>query len=96
MRHAAVRRVRERPYTELDLTDSDVDGDGLLDGEDDQDFDDVSNIRELYETLKDLDGDGQLTCGTESYPSRGGQGVNAFNPCAPNPASRTCDDYKPF
>ena len=87
----------ERPYTELDLTDGDVDGDSLLDGEDDQDFDDVSNIQELYESLwKDLDGDGLLVCGTESYPSRGGQGVNAFNPCAPNPASRTCDDYKPF
>ena len=22
--------------------------------------------------------------------------MNAFNPCAPNHASRTCDDYKPF
>jgi IPT/TIG domain len=86
----------ERPFTELDLTDGDVDGDSRLDGEDDQDFDDVSNIQELYETLKDLDADGGLTCGTESYPSRGGQGVNAFNPCAPNQASRTCDDYKPF
>ncbi len=86
----------ERPFTELDLTDSDVDGDSRLDGEDDQDFDDVSNIQELYETLKDLDTDGQLTCGTESYPSRGGEGVNAFNPCAPNRDSRTCDDYQPF
>ena len=86
----------ERPFTELDLTDGDVDGDGLLDGEDDQDFDDVSNIRELYETVRDLDADTQLVCGTESYPSRGGHGVNAFNPCAPDPASRTCDDYKPF
>jgi IPT/TIG domain len=86
----------QRPYTQLDMTDGDVDGDGLLDGEDDQDFDDVSNIREIYELFSDLDSDGQLVCGTESYPSRGGQGVNAFNPCAPNPASRTCDDYKPF
>jgi hypothetical protein len=23
-------------------------------------------------------------------------GINAFNPCAPNPASRTCPDYIPF
>jgi hypothetical protein len=22
--------------------------------------------------------------------------VNAFNPCAPNPVSRTCPDWKPF
>src|SRR5215213_6864886 len=86
----------QRPYQDLDMTDGDVDGDGLLDGEDDQDFDDVTNIVEIYEYLNDLDGDGGLTCGTETYPSLGGQGVNAFNPCAPNNASRTCDDYKPF
>ena len=48
----------ERPYTELDLTDSDVDGDALLDGEDDQDFDDYTNIREVYEAVLDLDSSG--------------------------------------
>jgi IPT/TIG domain len=45
----------ERPFQDLDLADRDVDGDQLLDGEDDQDNDDVSNIVELYETQKDLD-----------------------------------------
>ena len=49
---------KERPFAELDLADPDVDGDELLDGEDDQDNDDVSNIRELYEAVYDLDGDG--------------------------------------
>ena len=87
----------ERPFTELDLTDADVDGDTLLDGEDDQDFDDVTNIQELYEAFwNDLDGDGPLVCGANTYPSRGGLGVNAFNPCAPNVDARTCDDYQPF
>ena len=50
----------ERPFAELDLADSDVDGDGLLDGEDDQDNDDVNNITEVYEEEKDLDGNGAL------------------------------------
>ena len=48
----------ERPFAELDMADSDVDGDTLLDGEDDQDNDDFNNITELYEAAYDLDGDG--------------------------------------
>jgi hypothetical protein len=104
----------ERPFAELDLMDPDVDGDTLLDGEDDQDNDDYSNIVELYETVYDLDGDGGFTCtilndegeveSTETYPSvdvdpgpgESNMGINSFNPCAPNPSSRTCPDYKPF
>jgi hypothetical protein len=105
----------QRPFAALDLGDSDVDGDSLLDGEDDQDNDDYNNIVELYETEKDLDGDGGFTCtvlneeGTEitsqeTYPSIDvdpgpgeiNMGINAFNPCAPNPNSRTCPDRRPF
>jgi hypothetical protein len=93
-----------RPFAELDVADPDVDGDSLLDGEDDQDNDDVINIRELYETVYDLDGSGVAVCGADIYPAIDmdpGPGVdpwavNAFNPCAPNPDSRTCHDYKPF
>jgi hypothetical protein len=93
-----------RPFAELDMADPDVDGDSLLDGEDDQDNDDINNISELYEVKKDLDGDGGFTCGAFTYPSYDldpGPGVdphaiNAFNPCAPNPNSRTCQDWKPF
>jgi IPT/TIG domain len=88
-----------RPFAKLDLADRDVDGDDLLDGEDDQDNDDLSNIVELYEIVSDLDGDGQASCvpGAASM-TFGGESrlVNAFNPCAPNPASRTCPDYVPF
>jgi hypothetical protein len=93
-----------RPFAELDIADPDVDGDRLLDGEDDQDNDDVSNIAEMYEPFKDLDGDGGFLCGAITYPSYDldpgpgvdPRGVNAFNPCAPNPNSRTCQDWKPF
>jgi IPT/TIG domain len=89
----------QRPFQNLDLATPDADGDGLLDGEDDQDADDVNNIDELYEIVVDLDGDGQIACtlGAASM-MYGGQSrlVNAFNPCAPNPASRSCPDYKPF
>ena len=97
-----------RPFGDLDLADPDVDGDGLLDGEDDQDNDDYSNITELYEVVYDLDGNGALRvnpvwCGggaPGAIPSidRGGVdwAINPFNPCAPNPDSRTCPDYIPF
>jgi hypothetical protein len=91
---------KERPFASLDLADPDVDGDTLLDGEDDQDNDDFTNISELYEIVYDLDGDGNSTCGfTVAVPTvdLGGSSrlVNSFNPCAPNPDARTCPLYAP-
>src|SRR5215210_6670246 len=99
----------ERPFQDLDLADPDVDGDTLLDGEDDQDNDDYSNITELYEVVYDLDGNGvggvnPPWCGGLKpegvIPSidRGGVdwAINPFNPCAPDPQSRTCPSYIPF
>jgi hypothetical protein len=97
----------ERPFASLDLADPDVDGDHLLDGEDDQDNDDYSNITELYETVYDLDGNGaggvnpawcSKVAGLIPSIDRGGEdwAVNAFNPCAPDPNSRTCPPYVPF
>jgi hypothetical protein len=97
----------ERPFADLDLADADVDGDTLLDGEDDQDNDDYTNITELYEVLYDLDGNGAgglnpIWCGKveDAVPSidRGGVdwAINPFNPCAPDPNSRTCPPYIPF
>jgi hypothetical protein len=96
-----------RPFADLDLADRDVDGDELLDGEDDQDADDYTNIIELYELLYDVDGNGAggvnpawCTFGAGMVPTVdvGGndRAINAFNPCAPNQASRSCDDYVPF
>ena len=93
----------QRPFQNLDLADHDVDGDTLLDGEDDQDNDDWSNIYELYELMLDVDGGGDGSwCGFAPglIPSVtiGGteQAVNPFNPCAPNRHARTCSDYVPF
>ena len=93
----------ERPFADLDLADPDVDGDTLLDGEDDQDNDDYDNITELYEVVSDLDGNGQPAwCGKAAgwIPTidRGGEdwAINPFNPCAPNPDSRSCPPYIPF
>lgn len=93
----------ERPFAELDLADGDVDGDSLLDGEDDQDSDDYVNIKELYELSYDWDGNGNpawCAWGAGVIPTLDVAGVdvpvNAFNPCVPNPDSRTCADYIPF
>jgi hypothetical protein len=93
----------ERPFADFDMADGDVDGDSLLDGEDDQDNDNVINVVELYETQYDLDGNGQPAfCawlpGVVPTISFGGfdAPVNAMNPCAPNPVSRTCEDFVPF
>jgi IPT/TIG domain len=97
----------QRPFADVDMANPDVDGDSLLDGEDDQDNDDYSNITEMYEAIYDLDGNGAggdnpAWCGKPAglIPSinRGGVdwAVNAFNPCAPDPNSRTCPPYIPF
>jgi hypothetical protein len=74
----------EVPYQGLDLADNDVDGDGVLDGADDQDHDDWSNAVELSNAGGQIDVGG----GTMRY-------VNAFNPCAPT-ESRTCDRHPPI
>jgi hypothetical protein len=98
----------QRPFADVDLADPDVDGDQLLDGEDDQDNDDWTNIEELYETERDLDGNGAggvnppwchiVNAGVIPSVDRGGEdwAVNAFNPCAPDPASRSCPSRIPF
>lgn len=86
-----------RPFADLDPADPDVDGDTLLDGEDDQDNDDYSNLTELTEVAL---GATQTVCGAPGVPAvpRGGEPwiVNAFNPCAPDPDSRTCPRILPL
>jgi hypothetical protein len=94
----------QRPFADLDLADPDVDGDTLLDGEDDQDNDDFNNITEIYEVVSDLDGNGQPAwCGKApgAIPTidLGGPdpaAINPFNPCAPDMLSRSCPPYIPF
>ena len=94
---------KQRPFAELDMADGDVDGDEVLDGVDDQDNDDFTNIQEMYEpVVPGMDTDGAtFTCDGHAYPAldmgpSGAWAVNAFNPCAPNPDSRTCAYWQPF
>jgi hypothetical protein len=87
--------------------DADTDGDGILDGADDQDFDDVPNIMEL--SRRAAGGALQGNCA----PVTGQVGnnpaispkiwVNPYNPCLPDYNSRTCprhpamaSPYPPF
>jgi hypothetical protein len=71
----------QRPFADAQPDDPDVDGDTLLDGEDDQDNDDVINMDEMYNV---------------TAPAANGNRKNAFNPCAPDTSSRTCPPYAPF
>jgi hypothetical protein len=83
----------ERPFLNLwgpepvadptGMVNPDSDGDTLLDGEDDQDNDDVNNVLEMYfRTVVDS--------ADNEFPT------NAFNPCAPDRNSRTCDRHPPI
>ena len=85
------------------MADPDVDGDTLLDGEDDQDNDDFTNIHEMYEARLRPDNDGGFTCGgnlpehrLDPGPGVDPLGINPFNPCAPDPAVPHLPDYMPF
>jgi hypothetical protein len=82
----------EKPYTvaypELDWLDPDTDGDGIPDGQDDQDHDDVTNIQE--------------TVGDRAVPASDFFGLRArdvwiqpYNPCLPNYRSRSCAKHPP-
>jgi hypothetical protein len=80
-------------YGGVRLDDADTDDDGVLDGADDQDHDDVPNVMECSRTRaaalpKDaLDDD-------NPHPGRPATGwVNPFNPCLPHARSRTCKQY---
>ncbi len=67
--------------SELSMTDPDTDGDGVLDGQDDQDQDGYTNLAEI----------------DRHYAIVGGKNlwVNPFNPCLPDPTSRTCTLHPP-
>jgi hypothetical protein len=96
------------PYAGTSPVDADSDGDGILDGADDQDHDDIPNIQELSRHMAA----GSLhppqwnttTCkaaqGEQPYADVDQNGdpvykgrVNPFNPCLPNPRSRTCERH---
>ena len=71
-------------YTGTNWLDGDTDGDGVVDGIDDQDHDDFWNVEEIERGSASIDDEGDPTGAT------GGLWVNPFNPCLPWPDSRTC------
>ncbi len=90
-------------YAGTDAWDKDSDGDGLIDGLDDQDHDGLSNQYEVerpwnWGDVKDKDGN-VISFGT--YVSVGHAGTNPwarvqpFNPCKPV-YSKTCHTHPPF
>ncbi|MBE2316621.1 IPT/TIG domain-containing protein [Solirubrobacter sp. CPCC 204708] len=94
-------------YAGTKAYDNDSDGDGIVDGADDQDFDDVPNIMELSRSLAGNYPIQAANCDTgsaihdSSVPNKAL--VNPFNPCLPDRFSRTCpihptigQKYPPF
>jgi hypothetical protein len=71
-----------RPFSDLDPTNPDSDGDGVVDGLDDQDNDGWNNISELYRRP-------WYATNNVAYM------VNPFNPCLPDWESPTCSRYVP-
>jgi IPT/TIG domain len=78
-------------YGAVRLDDPDSDGDGVRDGADDQDHDDVPNMMECSRIL--ASGMPEDPADLETPPAgRPWKGfVNPFNPCMPHTKSRTCN-----
>jgi len=90
---------KETPYY-LDIAgtkhvDGDSDGDGILDGADDQDHDDVPNVMECSRAM--ASGLAPDPAALDSAPAgRPWKGfVNPFNPCVPHVKSRSCKRILP-
>jgi hypothetical protein len=80
-------------YAGTDTVDADSDGDGVRDGADDQDHDDVPNLMELSRNSAS----GRIIAApckdgpVSPTPARGY--VNPFNPCLPDFRARTCSRH---
>jgi hypothetical protein len=91
-------------YAGTNFIDPDSDGDGIRDGADDQDHDDVPNILELSRNMASGEDDtkpGGKICEPADglpqppathHPNVYGR-VNPFNGCLPSTAARTCDRH---
>jgi hypothetical protein len=84
-------------YQGTDWLDADTNGDGVIDGLDDQDHDDFLNVEEIVRGSMSRSATGDVA-------SRTGLWVDPFNPCVPSIESRTCPTtlllgatpYRPF
>jgi hypothetical protein len=90
-------------YRGTNVADGDTDGDGIRDGADDQDHDDIPNLMELSRIAASgiNDTDNGTHCKPDKdlpkppdtwHPDAYGR-VNPFNPCLPFTGSRTCAKY---
>lgn len=89
-------------YADPSPVDSDSDGDGVRDGADDQDHDDLPNLSELSRFaasgIDDTKSGARLPCTpadglpVSNHASAYGR-VNPFNPCLPATWSRTCPRF---
>ena len=87
-------------YAGTSVVDGDSDGDGVLDGADDQDHDDIPNLMELSRLAASHYFDGKSECHpiddldpkAPRHPDAYGR-VNPFNPCLPAVWSRTCTTH---
>ena len=77
-----VGRTGATPLLTPSFVDPDTDGDGILDGADDQDHDGLSNLDEI-DRFRVVDAIGMLW-------------VNPFNPCLPDYRSRVCTLHPPL
>jgi ribosomal protein L31E len=86
-------------YAGTNLVDPDSDGDGVRDGADDQDHDDVPNLMELSRLAAATPSrTRQAGCGGEATPDPSPERgfVQPFNPCLPYTESRTCSRHPSF
>ncbi len=95
------RYTNEKPYyvafRGTDLADPDTDGDGVRDGADDQDHDDLHNLAELSRNAasgRPLENPVTPPDPPNPVPARGH--VNPYNPCLPFTSSRTCNNHPPL
>jgi len=96
-----VKYSRENPfhikYAGTDPADADSDGDGVRDGADDQDHDDIPNLMETSRNMasgRPFDDPKLNKALGDPTPEHGR--VNPFNPCLPDTHSRTCPTYTPL
>jgi hypothetical protein len=92
---------REAPFTiefaGTDPADPDSDGDGVRDGADDQDHDDVPNFDELSRNMvtgRPFDAKDTTEAAADGSQPQGR--VNPFNPCLPFTTARACPMYIPL
>ncbi len=80
--HPYVGTTGATPLLQPSFVDADTDGDGVVDGADDQDHDGLANLDEINR-YRVVDASGMLW-------------VNPFNPCLPDYESRVCTLHPPL